>query len=149
LKSIESTYRGSVQKGRISPNEMQARLSRVQAQLDYTGFDSADIIVEAAFENIEVKRAVFAELAEVTKPTAILATNTSYLNVDEMAEVVTHPERVIGLHFFSPANVMRLLEVVPGKVTSGIVTSTALALAKRLGKLAVIAGNGPGFVGNR
>jgi 3-hydroxyacyl-CoA dehydrogenase len=149
MKSIEAIYQGSVQKGRISADEMRSRLSRIQPRLDYAGFDTADIILEAAFENIQVKRAVFADLGGLAKPNAILATNTSYLNVDGIAEACSRPERVIGLHFFSPANVMRLLEVVPGKATEEVVTATALALAKRLGKLAVVAGNCPGFIGNR
>ena len=126
-----------------------SRLSMIQPQFDYAGFDIADMILEAAFENIEVKKALFAELGGIAKPSAILATNTSYLNIDEIAEACSRPESVIGLHFFSPANVMRLLEVVPGKATGVIVTATALALAKRLGKLAVVAGNCPGFIGNR
>ena len=149
MKSIQAIYQGSVQKGRISEEEMRRRLSNIQPQLDYAGFDAADIIIEAAFENIEVKRAVFAELGVLAKPGAILATNTSYLNIDEIAEACSSPESVIGLHFFSPANVMRLLEVVPGKSTADDVTVTALSLAKRLGKLAVVAGNCPGFIGNR
>ncbi len=149
MKSIEAIYQGSVEKGRISADEMRSRLSRIQPQVDYAGFDNSDIILEAAFENIDVKRAVFAELGGLARPSAILATNTSYLSIDGIAEACSRPEKVIGLHFFSPANVMRLLEVVPGKSTEGLVTATALALAKRLGKLAVVAGNCPGFIGNR
>jgi 3-hydroxyacyl-CoA dehydrogenase len=149
VKVIEVTYQGSVEKGRITAIEMRNRLSKIQPRLDYAGFENADIIIEAAFESLEVKRAVFAELGGIAKTGAILATNTSYLNIDEIAEACARPERVIGLHFFSPANVMRLLEVVPGKATEGVVTATALALAKRLGKLAVAAGNCPGFIGNR
>ena len=149
LQSIQAIYQGSVQKGRISEEEMRRRLSNIQPQLDYAGFDAADIIIEAAFENIEVKRAVFAELGVLAKPGAILATNTSYLNIDEIAEACSSPENVIGLHFFSPANVMRLVEIVPGKSTADDVTVIALSLAKQLGKLAVVAGNCPGFIGNR
>jgi 3-hydroxyacyl-CoA dehydrogenase len=149
ITSIEAIYKGSVEKGRISENEMRARLSRTQPQLDYAGFDSADVVIEAAFEDIGVKRAVFAELGTLAKPGAILATNTSYLNIDEIAQACSRPERVIGLHFFSPANVMRLVEVVPGQATAADVTATALSLAKRLGKLAVVARNCPGFIGNR
>jgi 3-hydroxyacyl-CoA dehydrogenase len=149
MKAIEATYQGSVEKGRITTDEMRNRLSKIQPRLDYAGFEDADIIIEAAFENLEVKRALFAELGGIAKPDAILATNTSYLNIDEIAEACPRLESVIGLHFFSPANVMRLLEVVPGKATAGLVTATAHALAKRLGKLAVAAGNCPGFIGNR
>jgi 3-hydroxyacyl-CoA dehydrogenase len=149
MKAIEVTYHGSVQKGRITADKMRNRLSKVQPRIDYAGFENADIIIESAFESLDLKRAVFAELGGITKPGAILATNTSYLNIDEIAEACARPESVIGLHFFSPANVMRLLEVVPGKATAGLVTATAHALAKRLGKLAVAAGNCPGFIGNR
>ncbi len=149
MRSIQAIYQGSVQKGRISEDEMRGRLSKIQPQLDYSGFDAADIVIEAAFENIDVKRSVFAELGGLAKPRAILATNTSYLNIDEIAQACSRPERVIGLHFFSPANVMRLVEVVPGRATAGDVTATGLSLAKRLGKLAVVAGNCPGFIGNR
>ena len=149
IQSIQAIYRGSIKKGRISEEEMRGRLSKIHPQLGYTRFDTADIVIEAAFENIDVKRAVFAELGELAKPGAILATNTSYLNIDEIAQACSRPEAVIGLHFFSPANVMRLVEVVPGRATATEVTATALSLAKRLGKLAVVAGNCPGFIGNR
>ena len=128
---------------------MQVRRSRIRPQLDYSGFDATDIVVEAAFEDIGVKRAVFAEVSGFAKPSAILATNTSYQNIDDIALASSHPERVIGLHFFSPANVMRLVEVVPGTATLALVTASALTLAKRLGKLAIVAGNCPGFIGNR
>lgn len=149
VKAIDAIYQSSVQKGRISAEEMRSRLSKVHPQLDYAGFDAADIIIEAAFENMEVKREVFQELGRLSKSSAILATNTSYLNIDKIADACSRPEHVIGLHFFSPANVMRLWEVVPGKATEASVTAGALAVAKRLGKLAVVAGNCPGFIGNR
>jgi 3-hydroxyacyl-CoA dehydrogenase len=149
MKAIEAAYQSSVHKARISEDEMRSRLTRIAPQLDYTGFDAADIVIEAAFENIGVKRAVFAELGTVTNSRAILATNTSYLNIDDIAEPCSRPEKVIGLHFFSPAHVMRLLEIVPGKVTEELVTSRAIDLARQLGKLAVVAGNCPGFIGNR
>jgi len=149
MNAIQEIYRGSVQKARISADEMQNRLARIQPQLDYTGFEDVDIVIEAAFESLEVKRAVFAELSGLARHGTILATNTSYLSIDEIAGACSRPESVIGLHFFSPANVMRLLEVVPGKATKEILTATALTLAKRLGKTAVVAGNCPGFIGNR
>lgn len=148
-KAIEATYASAARKGRIPVEEMQVRLGRIQPQTDYAGFDHAGLIVEAAFESIDVKRTIFAELSNVARRDAVLATNTSYQNIDAIAQAASHPQRVIGLHFFSPANVMRLLEVVPGKQTDARVTSGALALAKRLGKLAVVAGNCPGFIGNR
>ena len=147
IRTIESICRSSVQKGKIAADEMERRLARIQTQLDYAGFDAADIVVEAVFENIEVKRAVFAELDSIVKPRAVLATNTSYLNIDEIAEASARPERVIGLHFFGPAHVTRLVEVVPGRATEGIVTDAALDLAGRLGKVAVVAGNCPGSSG--
>jgi 3-hydroxyacyl-CoA dehydrogenase len=149
MVAIRAIYQGSVQRGRITEEEMGRRWSNIRPQLDYDGFDTADIVMEAAFENIDIKRALFAELSSVAKPGAILATNTSYLNVDDIAQGCSRPEAVIGLHFFSPANVMRLVEVVPGHATAGEVTAAALSLAKRLGKLAVVAGNCPGFIGNR
>lgn len=149
VKSIEGIYLSSVRKGKLSTEEMQVRRSRIRPQLDYSGFDATDIVVEAAFEDTGVKRAVFAEVSGFAKPSAILATNTSYQNIDDIALASSHPERVIGLHFFSPANVMRLVEVVPGTATLALVTASALTLAKRLGKLAVVAGNCPGFIGNR
>jgi 3-hydroxyacyl-CoA dehydrogenase len=149
MKAILATYQSSVIKGRITFQEMQNRLQRITPKLGYAGFDRADIVIEAAFENIDVKRAVFAQLGKVTRSSSILATNTSYLNIDEIAEPCSRVENVIGLHFFSPANVMRLLEVIPAKATAPSVTFAALSLAERLGKLAVIAGNCRGFIGNR
>jgi len=149
LGSIREIYQGSVAKGRLSAADMEIRLGKICPQLDYDGFDQADIIVEAAFENLEVKREIFEALSPLAKPDAILATNTSYLNVDLIAAAASRPEMIIGLHFFSPANVMRLLEIVPGAATSKQVLATAMALAKKLGKLGVVAGNCPGFIGNR
>ena len=149
MRAIQMLYEHSVQKGRVPAEEAQSRLSRIRPQIDYSGFETAEVIVEAAFENLEVKRTVFAELGPLAKSGAILATNTSYLNVDEIAERCSRAENVIGLHFFNPANVMRLVEVVPGKATAEHITAAALALTEKLGKVAVIAGNCPGFIGNR
>lgn len=148
LNAIGGVYRRSVEKGRMTEDEAESRRARIQPQLDYTGFDEVDIVVEAVFEDLEVKREVIGELGSVAS-SAILATNTSYLDVDRIAEVFPSPSNVIGLHFFSPANVMRLVEVIPGKRTRDEVTATALRLAKRLGKWAIVAGNLPGFIGNR
>jgi 3-hydroxyacyl-CoA dehydrogenase len=128
---------------------MRFRLSKIQPRLNYDGFDGVEIVIEAALERIEVKRSVFTEVGSAAKPGAILATNTSYLNIDEIAAACPHPKWVIGLHFFSPANVMRLIEVVPGKATARVVNASSFALAKKLGKLAIQAGNCPGFIGNR
>lgn len=149
IASIREIYAGSVSKGRLSAADMEMRLRRIHPQLDYEGFDQADIIVEAAFENLEVKKEIFEVLSQLANPGAILATNTSYLNVDLIAAAASRPEMVLGLHFFSPANVMRLLEIVPGAATSKQALATAIALAKKLGKVGVVAGNCPGFIGNR
>ncbi len=149
MARIRSNYASTVAKGRLSQAAMDARLASITPQLSYEGFQSADIIVEAAFENMDVKKAVFSEIAQVAKPGCILASNTSSLDIDEIASATSHPEMVIGIHFFSPANVMRLLEVVRGKATGANVIATAMALGKKLGKVAVLAGNCFGFIGNR
>jgi 3-hydroxyacyl-CoA dehydrogenase len=149
IKAIQAAYQSSINKGRFPPEEMHRRLARIRPQLGYAGFDAVDIVIEAAFENMDVKRAIFAELGGITRPGAILATNTSYLNIDEIADSCSRPESVIGFHFFSPAHVMPLLEVIPGHTTAESVKTSALSLAKRLGKLPVVAGNCPGFIGNR
>ena len=118
-------------------------------QLGYEGFDEADIIIEAVFESMDLKKQIFAEIDKIAKPECVLATNTSTLDIDEIAGATGRPEMVIGLHFFSPAHVMRLLEIVRGKATSATVVATVLALAKTLRKVGVLVGNGYGFVGNR
>jgi 3-hydroxyacyl-CoA dehydrogenase len=117
--------------------------------LTYDGFEEADIVTEAVFEGMDLKKQVFGEIDEVCKPGAIIASNTSTLNIDEIASVTSRPEFVIGHHYFSPANVMRLLEIVRGKATSKEVIATSMALAKRLKKVGVLVGNCRGFVGNR
>ncbi len=114
-----------------------------------TGFDEADIVIEAAFESMAVKKQLFAEIDKVAKPDCVLATNTSTLDIDEIASVTSRPEMVIGTHFFSPAHVMRLVEIVRGKATGKPVIATAMALAKTLRKVGVLVGNSMGFVGNR
>jgi 3-hydroxyacyl-CoA dehydrogenase len=121
----------------------------ITGSLDMTAFKHADLIIEAVFERMDIKKAVFAELDAICKPGAILATNTSYLDIDEIAAATGRPEWVIGLHFFSPANVMRLLEVIRADHTSKSVIATAMKLAKKIGKVAVLVGVAPGFVGNR
>jgi 3-hydroxyacyl-CoA dehydrogenase len=149
LATIRNNYANTVRKGRLTQEAMQQRLALIQPQLTYDGFDKADIIVEAVFESMAVKKAVFSEIARVASSDCILATNTSTLDVDEIASVTGRPEMVIGTHFFSPANVMRLLEVVRGASTSDRVIATAMGLGKKLGKVAVLARNGFGFIGNR
>ncbi len=154
LATIRQNYANSVKKGRLTEQAVEQRLARIQPTIDRIllssdSFADVDLIVEAVFENMSLKKQLFAELDKVAKPGAILATNTSTLDVDEIAAVTSRPERVIGTHFFSPANVMRLLEIVRGKATSKEVIATAMALAKKLGKIGVLVGNCHGFVGNR
>jgi 3-hydroxyacyl-CoA dehydrogenase len=149
MAKIRKNYIDSVAKGRISGQAMEERFARISPQLDHNGFEHADIVTEAVFENMAVKKQVFAELDKVARPGAILASNTSSLDIDEIASATSRPEFVIGNHFFSPAHVMRLLEVVKGKRTSQEVIVSSMALGKRLGKVAVLAGNCPGFIGNR
>jgi len=134
---------------RLPQEAADQKLALITPQLTFDGFDQADIIVEAVFENLAVKQQVFREIDAVAKPGAVLATNTSSLDIDQIAAVTKRPEMVIGLHFFSPANIMRLVEIVRGSATRAEVTATAAALAKRLSKIGVVAGNCPGFIGNR
>jgi 3-hydroxyacyl-CoA dehydrogenase len=149
LSTIKKNYANSVKKGRFSQEEMDRRVSLIRPTLSYDGFDEADIVVEAVFEGMELKKQVFAELDRVCKPGAILASNTSTLNIDEIASATSRPQMVIGHHFFSPANVMRLLEIVRGSATGKEVIATSMHLARRLNKVGVLVGNCRGFVGNR
>jgi 3-hydroxyacyl-CoA dehydrogenase len=149
MNVIRGNYSKSAAKGWLSPADAEQRLARITPQLTYEGFDQADIIVEAVFENTAVKKQVFAEIAKIAKPGCVLASNTSSLDIDEIASATSHPDMVIGTHFFSPAHVMRLLEVVRGRETAPRIIATAMALGKKLGKIAVLAGNCPGFIGNR
>jgi 3-hydroxyacyl-CoA dehydrogenase len=128
---------------------MDQRMALIHPQLTYEGFDQADLIIEAAFESMELKKRIFGEIDKIAKSDCVLASNTSTLDIDEIASATSRPQTVIGLHFFSPANVMRLVEIVRGKATSKEVVATALALAKKLGKVGVVVGNCRGFVGNR
>jgi 3-hydroxyacyl-CoA dehydrogenase len=149
LERIQKNYEVSVKRGRLSPEQVRERMDRISGTTDYDGFMQADIVVEAVFEGLDLKKEVFSELAGVTRPDTILATNTSTLDIDAIAESSGRPEMVIGHHFFSPANVMRLLEIVRGKETGKKVIATSMALAKRLRKVGVLVGNCRGFVGNR
>lgn len=149
LATIRKNYASSVAKGRFSQEVMDQRMALVHPQLDYSGFDSVDIIIEAAFESMTVKKQLFAEIDKVAQPDCVLATNTSTLDIDEIAASTSRPQMVIGTHFFSPAHVMRLVEIVRGKQTSPRVIATAMALAKLLRKVGVLVGNAMGFVGNR
>lgn len=149
LATIKRNYANSVKKGRFSQEVMDQRMALITPTLNYDGFETADIVTEAVFEGMDLKKQVFGELDKICKPGAIMASNTSTLNIDEIASVTSRPEFVIGHHYFSPANVMRLLEIVRGKATTKEVIATSMALAKRLKKVGVLVGNCRGFVGNR
>jgi len=146
---IAGIYEAQVQKGRLTPAERDRRLGLLRPTLEYGALAGADMAIEAVFESLPVKREVFAALDRVMKPGAILATNTSTLDVNAIAELTRRPADVLGLHFFSPANVMRLLEVVRGRATAPEVLATALVLARTLRKVAVVSGVCDGFIGNR
>ncbi len=138
-----------VSSGRLTRSAADAALGNLQPSLQYHDLASADLIIEAAFEDPDVKKSIFSAIDKIAKPEAILATNTSYLDVDVFAGATTRSEKVVGLHFFSPANIMKLLEIVRGKQTAPEVLATAQILAKKLGKIPVVAGNAYGFIGNR
>ncbi len=146
---IAAMYEGQVKKGKLAEGERGRRIALLQPALDYRQVAECDLVIEAVFESIEVKRSVFTRLDQVMKQGAILATNTSTLNVDAIAGFTRRPADVLGLHFFSPANIMRLLEVVRAKATGLDVLATAMALAKKLRKVAVVSGVCDGFIGNR
>jgi 3-hydroxyacyl-CoA dehydrogenase len=149
LATILSNYANSVKRGRFSQQLAEERLKRITPTLVYDDFSNADLVIEAVFEGMALKKEVFRELDRVCKPGAILASNTSTLSIDEIASATSRPESVIGTHFFSPANVMRLLEIVRGKASSQEVVATCMQLSKTLGKVGVLVGNCRGFVGNR
>ena len=148
-KTVRGLYSGGVERGKITAEDMQAGLDRFATSQGYEDIADVDIVIEAVFESMAVKREVFGALDEVLKPGAILASNTSTLSIDEIAAATDRPADVIGLHFFSPAHIMRLLEIVRGEMTGDDVIATSLALAKRMRKIGVVVGNCPGFVGNR
>ena len=149
LGIIRSNYERSMKKGRLTQAQLDDRMAMINGTLDYADLSDVDMAIEAVFENMEIKKTVFAELDNVCKQDAILATNTSTLDVNEIAAVTRRPESVIGLHFFSPANVMRLLEVVRGEKTSDEVIMTSMAMAKKIHKVPALVGVCFGFVGNR
>ncbi len=149
LGVIDKTYDSMVKRGRLSAEDKAKRLALIKGALDYAAVGDADVVIEAVFENMELKKKIFAELDRRTKPGAVLATNTSTLDIDELAKAVSRPQDVIGLHFFSPANVMPLLEVVRTSKTSSEVIRTALDLARPLKKTPVLARVCYGFIGNR
>jgi 3-hydroxyacyl-CoA dehydrogenase len=149
LANIQKNYATSVKRGRFTQAFVDERLKLIQPTLSYDSFANADLVIEAVFEGMALKKEVFAELDRVCKPGAILASNTSTLNIDEIASSTSRPQSVIGTHFFSPANVMRLLEIVRGKASSKEVIATCMQLCKKIGKIGVLVGNCRGFVGNR
>ncbi len=149
LAAIRETYETGVKKGKLDSGEMEKRLDLIRPGVSLDGFEEADIVVEAVFEDLGAKKRVFTQLDSVAKPGAILATNTSTLDVDAIAGVTSRPEWVCGFHFFSPAHIMKLLEIVRGRATSPEVMTAAMELGRRLKKVAVLAGNCPGFIGNR
>ena len=147
--TIRKNYENSMKKGKLKPEQVEQRMGLITPTLEYAALKDADLIVEAVFEEMGVKEAVFRQLDAVAKPGAILASNTSYLDIDRIATFTRRPQDVIGLHFFSPANVMRLLEIVRGAQTAPDVLATSLQLAKQIKKVAVVSGVCDGFIGNR
>lgn len=146
---IRKNYENTAKKGRITAQQVEDRMALIQPTLSYDDLSDVDLVIEAVFENMDVKKAVFSELDRVCKPGAILATNTSTLDVNRIAEFTQRPEDVMGMHFFSPANVMKLLENVRGEKTADDVIATVMDLSRRIGKVGVLVGVCHGFVGNR
>jgi 3-hydroxyacyl-CoA dehydrogenase len=149
VQRIRDNYATSVRRGSLAEDEMQRRLARIQPVADYEDIRDCDLVIEAVFEEMDVKKPIFAKLDEVMKPGALLFSNTSALNIDQLAEMTKRPKDVAGTHFFSPANVMKLLEVVRGKASSPETLATAMAMGRKIGKLSAMAGNTDGFVANR
>lgn len=149
LATIRKNYAGTVAKGKLAQDEADRRVARIEPALDFAAVAEADLVIEAVFEDMGVKKELFAKLDALCKPGAVLATNTSRLDVNEIAGSTSRPASVIGLHFFSPANVMRLVEVVRGRATSPQVIVTSMTVVRKIGKLPVLVGVCDGFVGNR
>ncbi|MEO9969538.1 MAG: 3-hydroxyacyl-CoA dehydrogenase NAD-binding domain-containing protein [Hyphomonadaceae bacterium] len=149
LSTVRGHYQRSADKGRYPQDQVDARMSRLHGVLEMEALADCDLVIEAVFEDMELKRSIFSKLDKIMKPGAILATNTSYLDIDEIASVTSRPEDVIGLHFFSPANVMKLLEIVRADKTADDVIATCMELARTINKVATLVGVCPGFVGNR
>jgi 3-hydroxyacyl-CoA dehydrogenase len=146
---IRKNYENSAKRGRFTTERVEAMMELLTPSLDLDDLKDCDLVIEAIYENMDVKKELFGKLDKIVKPGAILASNTSYLNVDEIASATGRPQDVLGMHFFSPANVMKLLEVVRGAKTAPDVLATVMALAKPIGKVAVVSGVCPGFIGNR
>lgn len=149
LAVVRANYQRSADKGRFPQEEVDLRMARYTGCLSLEDLADCDLVIEAVFEDLALKRKIFTDLDRIMKPGAILATNTSALNIDEIADMTNRPQDVIGLHFFSPANVMKLLEIVRAEQTSQDVLATCLDLALEINKIAVVVGVCPGFVGNR
>jgi 3-hydroxyacyl-CoA dehydrogenase len=149
IATIRKNYDVSVKRGRFTPAQVEERMQRITPQVGYDGFGDVDLVIEAVFENMALKKQIAGSVASLGKADQVFATNTSTLDIDEIATATGRAAKVLGLHFFSPANVMRLVEIVRGKATSPETLATAMAVARKLGKVGVVVGNGPGFVGNR
>jgi 3-hydroxyacyl-CoA dehydrogenase len=149
LATIRRNFDAQVKKGKLTQEKADQRLALIQPTLAYADLAQADLIIEAVFEDLNVKQQVFSQLDEVAKPGAILASNTSTLDLNKIAAFTKRPGDVVGMHFFSPANVMKLLEVVRGEKTEKDVLATVMQLAKKIKKTAVVSGVCDGFIGNR
>ena len=149
LNIVQNNYQNTVRRGRLSESEMAERMSLISVTTDYNAIAQKDLVIEAVFEDIDLKKKVFAEIDGICKSDAIIATNTSTLDIDQIAAVTKRPEQIVGLHFFSPANVMKLLEIVRAEKTSPEVLATSIDIAKRIKKVGVVAGVCFGFIGNR
>jgi 3-hydroxyacyl-CoA dehydrogenase len=149
LSTIRRNYENTAKKGRLTQADVETRMGLLGPSLNLDALSDCDLIIEAVFENMEIKKEVFGKLDKIAKRGAILASNTSYLNIDQIASATSRPDYVLGMHFFSPANVMRLLEVVRGAKTSKPVIATVMQLARKIGKIGVLVGVCHGFVGNR
>jgi 3-hydroxyacyl-CoA dehydrogenase len=149
LDVVARNYRNTAARGGLAADEMEARLGRIAGTTDLAAVADADIVIEAVFEDMGVKQEVFGRLDRIVKPGAVIASNTSYLDIDAIARNTARPQAVVGMHFFSPANVMRLLEVVRGAATSPETLATAIAVGRKLGKVPAVVGVSHGFVGNR
>jgi 3-hydroxyacyl-CoA dehydrogenase len=149
LATIRKNYEVTMSKGKMTADQLARTMALITPTTSYDGFDQVDIVVEAVFENMDLKKSTFTELGKVTRANCVLASNTSTLDIDEFAASSGRPQQVIGHHFFSPANVMKLLEIVRGKATDKSVIATSVKLGKKLGKVPVVVGNCFGFVANR
>jgi 3-hydroxyacyl-CoA dehydrogenase len=149
LKTVRKNYENTAARGGLKPEDVERRMALFSGSTDFEKVADADIVIEAVFEEMPIKKEVFGKLDRITRPDAVLATNTSYLNVNEIAQTTKRPPSVLGMHFFSPANVMRLLEIVRGEATAPDVLATAVAVGRKMGKVPVVVGVCHGFVGNR